>query len=69
MARISKERKVRIAGAKLDGYLPLGVISICNLLRGREAAMDDTELTDPLAIESLERSDPKVEIGIDRVLH
>ena len=68
VARVCEEREFRVAGPKLDGYLPARIVAIEYLLRGGESAVDDSEFLDSGPVETLEGADPEVEVRVDRVL-
>ena len=69
MAWVNKERKFWVTAAKLDRHLPLRVIAILDLIDCRESSVDNSKFLDAGVIETFQRSDPKVNIRIDRVLH
>ena len=69
MARIHKERNLRIAAAELDRHLPLRIIAVFYLFEGRESSINNTKFLDTRTMKTLQCSDPKLEVRIDRILH
>ena len=69
MAWIHEERKLRIAAAELDSHLPLRVVTVFDLIDCRETSVNNAQLLDTGIAQALQRSDPKVEVRVDRVLY
>ena len=69
MAWIHEERKFRIAAAQFDGHLPLRVISVLDLVKGRESSVDDSKFLDAGSVQTLKGTDPQIKVRVHRVLH
>ena len=55
--------------SQFDGYLPVRPVSVRNLLRCRESAVDDTQFLHPGLVQTLQSPYPQVQIRIHRVFH
>ena len=68
MAWISEKRQFRIAGAEFDGDAPSRIIAVGDRRRRGKTAVDDAELADTGPVEAFQRTDPQVQVRVDRIL-
>ena len=69
VGRVGKERQSRIPGPQFNGYLPLGIVPVEDVLRCGKTPVYDSQLADSGPVEPFKRTYPEVEVGIHRVFH
>ena len=69
VARVGKERQFRETGPEFHGNLPARGIAVSHFLGCRESPVNHAQFLDTGLVETLEGSNPQVEVRVDRILH
>ena len=66
---VAEDRQIGDATTQFDRNVPLRKVAINLLVVRRETTMDGTQALQTGTVDALERTDPKFEVGVHRILH